>query len=103
MSELRTQLTILRPKDRAAVLRKVRVEVDGGLAGHLRRATSFSINVRPGMHEVRGRLDLAETAPFRVEVAEGETVTVEIMVPRFTINPLKRRRGLVIRQVRQRN
>lgn len=73
--------------------------IDGKRVGKLKRSSSIVLELKPGHHDIQGRIDLAVTPALSVTVREGDNVRVEISAPTFTVNPFRRKRGLLIRRL----
>ncbi len=73
------RLVIRRPRGGYRdLLRSYRIEVDGVLRGTLRRGAELSLEVSPGVHFVRARIDWTGSPELDVIVAEGETKGLKV-------------------------
>jgi hypothetical protein len=72
-------LVVVRPptqmRDR---LRAYRIEVDGVSRGEMRPASMLRIELGPGTHRVRARIDWTGSPPMEVRIARGSTVQLRV-------------------------
>jgi hypothetical protein len=76
----KSRLTLTRPQDLGAVLRKMEVRVDGEVAASLRPRQSQIVELEPGSHVVQARLDWASSTPLVLTLAPNEHGVVEVAV-----------------------
>jgi hypothetical protein len=74
-------LQIQRRHQRIAVLRRIRVEVDGKEVGRLRRGERIDVPVTAGTHEVAAHLDVQHSGPVPVVVGGDELAVIEVALP----------------------
>ena len=67
-------ITVKRDYQFFALLRGIGVYVDGKKVHVIRRGKEFSINVKPGKHEIYVTMDWTKTETTIVELAPGEEV-----------------------------
>jgi hypothetical protein len=81
-------LQIERRHQRIAVLRRIRVEVDGRKAGRLRRGQRVDVPLTAGMHEVAAHRDVQHSGPVSVVVGGDELVVLEVALPPLSLRRL---------------
>lgn len=74
-------LRLHRQHDAGGLLRRLSVLVDGEQVAALRPGQEAAVTIRPGAHTVQAKMDWTRSAPLRVEVADGQSVSIEVAVP----------------------
>ncbi|GAB3189781.1 hypothetical protein FHX75_111487 [Micromonospora palomenae] len=74
-------LILGRPPYDSALLRRIRVTVDGRRVAGLRPGRSASLTVESGQHVVQASLDWTRSEALTVRVGDGETVALEVSCP----------------------
>ncbi|WP_028047715.1 hypothetical protein [Cellulomonas sp. URHE0023] len=75
------EIVVRRRGDTAAVLRDVRIRVDGAYVGGLRPTQSLVVPVGPGLHEVRARLDWARSPVLTIDTSAGGAHRLVVSFP----------------------
>lgn len=83
-----SSLRVRRGRDTAGVLRRTIIDVDGEPVVRVRRGETVEVDIGPGKHTVRARMDWLSSPTLRVDVAENETVTVQVFHPFSSIRKL---------------
>lgn len=71
-------VTVRRGNDPMGRMRRMRVEIDGSTAARLSVNGSESIDVSPGSHILRARMDWQSSKPLQVALSTDETITVVV-------------------------
>jgi hypothetical protein len=64
-----------------ALLRKLKVEIDGRVVLLLPRGVTVTAQVQSGSHEVVAKMDWARSAPLEVICSDEEATELEVVVP----------------------
>jgi hypothetical protein len=67
-----------RPLDAAGILRRVVIEMDGLPLMRVGHGKSAEARIEPGRHAVRARMDWHSSRTLEVDIADGETATVQV-------------------------
>jgi hypothetical protein len=94
-------LRLQRTHQRVAILRRVRVEVDGAVAARLRRGESVDVSLASGPHSVSAHLDAQHSPTLEVSIREGDVSVVEVALPPLSLWRLVRH-GLAPIEIAQR-
>lgn len=74
-------LRVRRKADSAGVFRRMLIEVDGEVVARLLPNEQQAIQVGPGRHVVRARMDWTASPPVEVHVDGHDTVHLETSLP----------------------
>ena len=78
-------LEVTRQRDSFAVVRKLKIEVDGVLVLELPRGSTATVQVDPGQHEVVARVDWERSLPLEVTCTEDQPTKLKVV----TVAPFK--------------
>lgn len=81
-------LLLQRQRQRVAILRRVRVEVDGVVVARLRRGESVEIPLTVGPHSISAHLDAQHSPTLAVEIRENKVDLVEVALPPLSLRRL---------------
>lgn len=90
-------LRIERARDGAAIFRRMKIEVDGRTAARVGRGKSVTVDLEPGEHSVRARMDWQTSPTLQVRVGESSTVLVKVEYPMAALGKLVRGAEAAIR------
>jgi hypothetical protein len=71
------KIQINRDAGYADASRKYKIELDGDIAGEIRASESVTLNVTPGNHKIRLRIDWCSSNYLDFQVAPEETVVFD--------------------------
>ena len=74
-------LVLTRRRDRAGLLRRAQVLVDGEVVARLRPGRSATVQVEPGRRQVQAAMDWTTPAPMDLDLAQGEEVRLVVSLP----------------------
>jgi hypothetical protein len=89
-------LRVERALDSAGIFRRINVDVDGEPAARVGHGKTVEVEVSPGPHSVRARMDWHSSPTLQVDVPPDETVTVRINYPFSSIRKVLRRSAFAI-------
>lgn len=64
-----------------ACARKLKVQIDGIRVAKIKAKETLTLELPPGVHEVRLTLDRFSSPPLRLAASDGETIQLTGMVP----------------------
>jgi hypothetical protein len=77
-----------------SVFRNLKVEVDGSLILKVPRATTATVHVEPGRHEIVARMDWERSLPLEVTCTDEEPTRLEVV----TVAPFKALSAMLARK-----
>ncbi|MEH0822147.1 MULTISPECIES: hypothetical protein [unclassified Micromonospora] len=71
-------VTVRRGEDLGGLLRKMKIEVDGDVVAKLEQGSSIDLNMQPGRHVFRAKLDWQASAALEIYVTAESKIVLEI-------------------------